>query len=90
MYNNFLVLFAFPTVYKCGSAKQVDECRPRFCSGIYKYRQDKTETQIQTRQDRDTERKQYRDNERQIEKEIRGKDPDKQENEERRRTGQKR
>jgi len=45
-------------------------------------------SQIQTRQDRDPERKGYRDNERQIQEEIREQDPDKQEKEERRRTGQ--
>jgi len=35
MYNNFSVLFIFPTVYRCASATQVDACRPRFYSGIY-------------------------------------------------------
>jgi len=35
MYNNFSVLFTFPTVYRCASATQVDECRPRFSFGIY-------------------------------------------------------
>ena len=35
MYNIFSVLFTFPTVYRCASATQVDECRPRFSFGIY-------------------------------------------------------